>query len=119
MTIPFLSYFKKKAPKEQPAAAPAPLPSVEKPTADRLSKTVMPNATRSFSTQEPFGGNSLSQGNGNAPAPAAVPRTIAFGITVLLSRSLVGFSTGATGAFGTGSSLAFFLKKLRKGTFIG
>src|SRR5664279_961817 len=57
MTIPFLSFFKKVkdqalAKKERPVAAPvAPL---DKPSSERFSKTVMPNATRTLPSQDPF-----------------------------------------------------------------
>ena len=78
MTIPFLSFFKKKAAKEQPAVAPAPVVHVEKPSSERLSKTVMPNATRTVSNQEPFSGHLSSSPMPASPAPAA-PRTISFG----------------------------------------
>ena len=77
MTIPFLNFFKKKSVSEQPAAAVAPLPPVEKPSSDRLSKTVMPNAVRTMSSHDSFAGSSMS-----SPAVATAPvghRTIAFG----------------------------------------
>jgi hypothetical protein len=82
MTIPFLSFFKKKAAKEQPVAAPAPPPVVEKPASERLSKTVVPNATRTVAAQEPFSGQMSSTAVATAPAPAPMPtapRTISFG----------------------------------------
>jgi predicted regulator of Ras-like GTPase activity (Roadblock/LC7/MglB family) len=78
MTIPFLSFFKKKATKEQPTEAPAPVAPIEKPSSERLSKTVMPNATRTVGNQEPFSGHFSSSAMPSAPAPSA-PRTISFG----------------------------------------
>src|SRR3954453_319064 len=86
MTIPFLSYFKKgkgsAAVKEapvQPVRAP-----LEKPSSERFSKTVMPNATRTLAPQDPFEMAARSTPLGGqmagvalAPAPAA-PRTISF-----------------------------------------
>ena len=84
MTIPFLSYFKrnKSAAKE---AAPQPvLPPLEKPSSERFSKTVMPNATRTIPPQDPFemaarstalGGQMPSVATAVAPEPA---RTISF-----------------------------------------
>ena len=59
MTIPFLSYFKKgkgnAAVKEKPAAPAKPtVPPLEKPSSERFSKTVMPNATRTLPPQDPF-----------------------------------------------------------------
>ncbi len=78
MTIPFLSIFKRKAPKAQPAPASTPAP-VEKPEADRFSKTVMPNATRTFAAAEPqpFSGSPLGPLSA-AYQPAAAPRSISF-----------------------------------------
>src|SRR5438270_8137994 len=86
MTIPFLSYFKRSkgnvAVKEAP---PKPvLPPIEKPSSERFSKTVMPNATRTLPPQDPFemaarstalGGQMPSVKTAMAPASA---RTISF-----------------------------------------
>src|SRR5437763_8257744 len=84
MTIPFLSYFKKsKAAVKEPAAAPV-APPLEKPSSERFSKTVMPNATRTLPPQDPFemaarstalGGQMPSVATAMAPASA---RTISF-----------------------------------------
>ncbi len=65
MTIPFLDYFKKKASKV-PSAVPMP-PAVphDKPSADRMSKTVVPNATRTVSVQE--AGNPFNAPNAGIP----------------------------------------------------
>jgi predicted regulator of Ras-like GTPase activity (Roadblock/LC7/MglB family) len=59
MTIPFLSYFKRSkgngAAKEKAAALAKPvLPPLEKPSSERFSKTVIPNATRTLAPQDPF-----------------------------------------------------------------
>src|SRR5437016_10312070 len=86
MTIPFLSYFKRSkgnvAVKEAP---PKPvLPPLEKPSSERFSKTVMPNATRTLPPQDPFemaarstalGGQMPAVATAVAPLPA---RTISF-----------------------------------------
>ena len=88
MTIPFLSYFKKKKTEAKPAAVaaskPAP-PALEKPSSERFSKTVMPNATRTVAPQDPFemAARSTALGGQTAAAtavapPAAAPRTISF-----------------------------------------
>src|SRR5712692_2263282 len=58
MTIPFLDLFKKLTGRAS-AVAEAPTPAaptrvVKKPATERLSKTVLPHATRSFSVPDPF-----------------------------------------------------------------
>lgn len=83
MTIPFLSFFKKVkdqalALKEKPAAAPKPVAPLEKPSSERFSKTVMPNATRTLPPQDPFEMAARSSALGGASAPSA-PRTVTFG----------------------------------------
>ena len=92
MTIPFLKYFKKvKAqalPKTAPAAETTPVVPIEKPSSDRFSKTVMPNATRTLPPQDPFEmaarssalGNPV-QGPGQTASASFGPRTVAFGAT--------------------------------------
>lgn len=59
MTIPFLDLFKKLTGRSapmitEPVAAAAPARVVKKPAGERLSKTVLPHATRSFSPPDPF-----------------------------------------------------------------
>ena len=92
MTIPFLSYFTRGkgngAVKEKPAAPAKPvLPPLEKPSSERFSKTVMPNATRTLPPQDPFEMAARSTALGGqmpgaialAPAPVATAsRTISF-----------------------------------------
>ena len=83
MTIPFRDFFKKVkdqalARKNQPAAAPKPAAPLEKPSSERFSKTVMPNATRTLPPQDPFEMAARSSAMAGASAPSA-PRTIAFG----------------------------------------
>ena len=88
MTIPFLSYFKRgngsAAVKEKAAPAKPVLPPLEKPSSERFSKTVMPNATRTLPPQDPFemaarstalGGQMPAAATAIAPSPA---RTISF-----------------------------------------
>src|SRR5437773_863113 len=84
MTIPFLSYFKKgRATAAVKEAPPKPVvPPLEKPSSERFSKTVMPNATRTLPPQDPFEMAARSTALGGqmpgvavAPAPA---RTISF-----------------------------------------
>jgi predicted regulator of Ras-like GTPase activity (Roadblock/LC7/MglB family) len=89
MTIPFLNYFKRgkgNAAVKEKAAAPAKpiVPPLEKPSSERFSKTVMPNATRTLPPQDPFemAARSTALG-GQMPAVAtavapAQPRTISF-----------------------------------------
>jgi predicted regulator of Ras-like GTPase activity (Roadblock/LC7/MglB family) len=90
MPIPFLSYFKKGkgSPVEE---APKPVtPPLDKPSSERFSKTVMPNATRTLAPQDPFelaahstalGGQMSGMPTAGAPLPPplpAAPRTISF-----------------------------------------
>jgi predicted regulator of Ras-like GTPase activity (Roadblock/LC7/MglB family) len=88
MTIPFLNYFKKSkgngAVKEKAAPEPPVLPPLEKPSSERFSKTVMPNATRTLAPQDPFemAARSTALG-GQMPTVApttgpAAPRSISF-----------------------------------------
>ena len=91
MTIPFLSFFKKVkdqalARTERSLAAPKPVAPLEKPSSERFSKTVMPNATRTLPPQDPFEmaarssatSSPLPTAGATASAPSA-QRTIAFG----------------------------------------
>ena len=88
MAIPFLSYFKRsKAEAKATAAATAKpvLPPLEKPSSERFSKTVMPNATRTIAPQDPFemAARSTAMGGQTAGATAVAPppaaqRTISF-----------------------------------------
>ena len=90
MTIPFLSYFMKpkgeKAAAKERAAAPAKPapPPLEKPSSERFSKTVMPNATRTIAPQDPFQMAATSTAFGGsiatavAVAPPSAQRTISF-----------------------------------------
>ena len=98
MTIPFLSYFKKGQgeaaavkKREAPATKPA-LPPLEKPSSERFSKTVMPNATRTAAPQDPFqtAARSTTLGGQVAPAPTVTPatdapRTISFAAPAALA----------------------------------
>jgi predicted regulator of Ras-like GTPase activity (Roadblock/LC7/MglB family) len=59
MTIPFLDLFKKITGRSAAATAEPPAPATptrvaKKPASERLSKTVLPHATRSFSPPDPF-----------------------------------------------------------------
>src|SRR2546423_1432162 len=78
MTIPFLSYFKKDkggaAIKEKAVAPARPvIPPLEKPSSERFSKTVMPNATRTLPPQDPFemAARSTALGGAIAVAPTS------------------------------------------------
>ncbi len=96
MTIPFLSYFKRGkgngAVKEKPAAPVKPiLPPLEKPSSERFSKTVMPNATRTLPPQDQFEMAARSTAFGGqvpaavmfAPSPVVTaPRTVSFSPTM-------------------------------------
>jgi predicted regulator of Ras-like GTPase activity (Roadblock/LC7/MglB family) len=91
MTIPFLSFFKKVkdqalARKERLVAPPKAVAPIEKPSSERFSKTVMPNATRTLPPQDPFEmaarssamSGSMPAANATASTPSS-QRTIAFG----------------------------------------
>jgi predicted regulator of Ras-like GTPase activity (Roadblock/LC7/MglB family) len=85
MTIPFLSFFKKVkdqalARKDGPAAPPPPAAPIEKPSSERFSKTVMPNATRTLPPQDPFEMAARSSAMAGLSA-ASTSRTVAFGTT--------------------------------------
>jgi len=59
MTIPFLDFFKKLTSRPAPDTAEqkptcAPVRVAKKPASERLSKTVLPHATRSFAPPDPF-----------------------------------------------------------------
>src|SRR5881227_3745055 len=95
MTIPFLSYFKKgkgaAAVKEKPAGPPKPtVPPLEKPSSERFSKTVMPNATRTLPPQDPFEMAARSKALGGQMAGVAVvpARTISFSPAMNTQRDL-------------------------------
>jgi predicted regulator of Ras-like GTPase activity (Roadblock/LC7/MglB family) len=91
MTIPFLSFLKKVkdqalARKERSVVVPKLVAPLEKPSSERFSKTVLPNATRILPPQDPFemAAHSSAMG-GQMPSavasPYSNPRTIAFGAT--------------------------------------
>ena len=98
MTIPFLSFFKKvkdqaMARKERPAQAEKPIAPLEKPSSERFSKTVMPNATRTLPPQDPFemAARSSAQGGqmpGLSTAPAAPSGMVPFGPAAPRQRDL-------------------------------
>jgi len=77
MTIPFLSFLKKVkdqslAKKERSVAAPKPVAPLEKPSSERFSKTVMPNATRTWPPQDPFEMAARSSAMGGLPPAVAL-----------------------------------------------
>jgi predicted regulator of Ras-like GTPase activity (Roadblock/LC7/MglB family) len=90
MTIPFLSFFKKvkeqaMAKKERPVALLKQVAPLEKPSSERFSKTVMPNATRTLPPRDPFEmaarssalGDQMPSASAVASAPtAARPRDL-------------------------------------------
>ena len=93
MTAPFLSFFKKVmdqalAGKARSIAAPTVAAPLEKPSSERFSKTVTPNAVRTSSPQDPFEMAARSSAlGGQMPSASAVAsassaaRTISFGAT--------------------------------------
>lgn len=86
MNIPFLSYFKKKAAPAARAAEQPRLAPLEKPSSERLSKTVMPNVGRPPSPADAFSPAGIGPLAGMlflttpaAPAAAEPRRTVSFG----------------------------------------
>jgi predicted regulator of Ras-like GTPase activity (Roadblock/LC7/MglB family) len=78
MTIPFLDLFKKltgrfgggESPVETPTRTPARVIRPKKPEGERLSKTVMPNATRSLSASpDPFRSAAVTSGTPRSSSP--------------------------------------------------
>src|SRR4051794_31895106 len=96
MQIPFLHYFtKRKTEKQAETPAAPPPPPLEKPSSERLSKTVMPSSARNgaqngasaVATEQPVSSAapavSTLDRRDSAPAPAVsapstAPRTISF-----------------------------------------
>jgi len=98
MTIPFLSFFKKVKDqafpsKEQSAVVPKRAVAIEKPSSERFSKTVMPNATRALLPQDPFemaarssaAVGQIPSANAVASAPQAA-RALSFGAPTHAAR---------------------------------
>ncbi len=85
MKIPFFKRFKKgeRAPRQAaPAAYQTSKPStISKPEGERLSKTVMPNVTRTVSTEESAEVASSALNEGTLEAPSPTPRAVSFGPT--------------------------------------
>lgn len=88
MAFSFLNLFKKKAAPE-PEAAPAP-PPLEKPSSERLSKTVRPSGrTVMPSSQTQSRGGSMAGVMEPTPAPAgATARTVSFGGAASMANDL-------------------------------
>ena len=85
MTIPFLDTLKKKLGRPQKTAPAAPVSAprpVEKRSSERLSKTVMPNTTRTVLPQESFemAAHSGPVSATAAIAPSAAARPVAFSL---------------------------------------
>ena len=82
MTIPFLSFFKKKSMQSAPAAEiTPPPPPLEKPSSERLSKTVLPNATRTITQEDPFAAaasTAVQTSNSLAAAAPGALRMVSF-----------------------------------------
>jgi len=74
MTIPFLDFFKKLVERfahteDEPVSPAAQARAPRKPASERLSKTVLPHATRSFSVPDPFQNVASATSVRTAPAP--------------------------------------------------
>jgi predicted regulator of Ras-like GTPase activity (Roadblock/LC7/MglB family) len=80
MKIPFLNLFKKGGAGTKQSEPESSKPSpVSKPEGERLSKTVMPNATRVVSAQDTSETVSSALGESAFESPAGSPRAISFG----------------------------------------
>jgi predicted regulator of Ras-like GTPase activity (Roadblock/LC7/MglB family) len=101
MPIPFLDLFKKaKAHFQQPSARPEPTPlralPAEKPSSERLSKTVLPNMTRTMAPPDPFRTAATSPGlrgqpGNNAPSGGRrrdLPPAVAFALEPKVERAI-------------------------------
>ncbi len=90
MTIPFLHYFKRKPVKEHPVVARVEQPPVEKSSTERLSKTVIPNATRAPGQDDPFpignGRSSAGSRAGSSLNPSGVPPAVALALEPKVER---------------------------------
>jgi hypothetical protein len=85
MKIPFLKRFKKGGGAAKQTGwgvnqTPKPSP-ISKPEGERLSKTVMPNVSRTLSTDQMSESASSALNEGTFEAPSAAPRTVSFGPT--------------------------------------
>jgi hypothetical protein len=85
MKIPFLKRFKKGAGAARQTGSSGYQTSkpstISKPEGERLSKTVMPNVTRTVSTEETQETASSALNDGSAEAPSVAPRAVSFGPT--------------------------------------
>ena len=101
MTIPFLGYFKKKSGMGRiaPAIHVPPPPALEKPSSERMSKTVMPNASRTVALEESTATlvtparatarHSISFGGSSAPARAFdLPHAVALALEPRVERTI-------------------------------
>ncbi len=98
MTIPFLDFFKNKRAKGQPMAhVPMPAPTFERPSGERLSKTVLPNATRTVGPRDTFEAAAPSAptaskrpyslgGNPGGPRSLDLPPAVALAIEPTIER---------------------------------
>src|SRR4029077_19776723 len=105
MTIPFLDLFKKLTGRfsggttavEEPSKQPAHVIRPKKPEGERLSKTVMPHSTRSFSAPDPFRSAAATTATPRSSMPlelgarritASSPRPRASQLPLALARAL-------------------------------
>ena len=80
MNIPFLRFFKRdKADEGSVTVAPQPVASIEKPSAERLGKTFIPNSSRIVRLEPIANFPASSAGSNPAQPPPAPPRKISLG----------------------------------------
>src|SRR2546423_3841989 len=126
MTIPFLSYFKRSK-----AGHPVPVPhtvvvgrrpAAEKPPGERLSKTVLPNATRTVPQADPFlaAAGSVPAGRRSLGEPIPAPveskgeRCITLNLTDVL-EFLPDTAVRARGTFEANRSITLRAAEVEKG----
>jgi predicted regulator of Ras-like GTPase activity (Roadblock/LC7/MglB family) len=100
MNIPFLDLWTKAkerflAATTQVPASPNRIVPVEKPSGERLSKTVLPNMTRNFAPADPFqaaasasGGRTPATTRGRATGTGRLPPVVAFALTPKVERAI-------------------------------
>ncbi len=90
MKISFLDKFKRKPAKKEEVAPPVALAPVDKASSDRLSKTVLPNATRGFGAEDSGRGSSANGLGQRAPfsLTSGLPPAVALALEPKIERGI-------------------------------